>query len=991
MPLLFNDLNLQVRRELGKKVLEAGGNAVLAYSVQFDTEGSSGIVARAFGTACKLLKVDSAVNSVMLPLQHVENIIPQLAVAWRSIVDGTGCMALIQRDTAELLSNRLARELNLSSSVAGSGGASSTTNKSEALVWVQADENRMVHFLQLLPFGACRDTKTGTRDHAGSSGPFPVGGKADFTGLDWSAAGVTVDNTNIFQSEVQLLSMRTFPDNVRIKIGGLVLARSVKFLGKLEASVSDQETREGWWTELRDEIKSHAKVLCCRHIIGYSENCTIVGDVCILTAIGTAAVLKGLAHPTGYLTHQSMTGNNTSTNEMATTTGSLQTLPSGSNSGSAAKNATSPVPRTGRSSSVLSRTGQLDGIAVSNPVDERSSSVDSVEAEYTNPLTLVPAGVSAVPPVGRSSSNQSFLAPSEGVLLATQGSSANASSTPTPTSAMIRSQSAQEVSARIGSGRKLWNTTDDALQGFDPITMSTPLSNKTYGQMVPAGAGLRLKKPRRPCVAVHVPYNHRTAPFSFMRLVPCASCRRKWVPETLLASTEPPASLQVKGCGQMLEARVCRSRRGATGEADAVKISEVLPFVEYDLQRQVILKLKILGMNAAFGYSCKIQIGNDLVIATATCTAMWLESLPSPPPVQIVRSRDARSQQELRLASLQRQLEDLMLLNKETLDKQYSYNKMIVRRRQHAKMTPGNRSSPLKDVTQLANFSSSGGSGMLAIEGGQGIHVIHEERSQESVDGSLDSSSASASSESTSSSSSSSSSSEDTSDGDDSSSLESPPSSSSSSSSGEDEGEQGEEDGDGQGEAEGEQEGSGFEEADEEDEDIGGSSMRASNVDDTSSALSTGGRSPRPAVQPGVGATESQQRVSVKEWSTRSSRHPSAAVPVAPTPIQGVDISSTRETRERKATLTETVKRKRRMVYKDDRAPFLMEVDDETDSDILAVLTDWTQPVGFEIVNTLVRSIPTQFAATFAVLMYFVVCISSVCTRIRGSSDRHWS
>lgn len=48
------------------------------------------------------------------------------------------------------------------------------------------------------------------------------------------------------------------------------MSRSVKFLGKLEATISDQETREGWWDELREEIKNHAKVLCCRYVIGYS-------------------------------------------------------------------------------------------------------------------------------------------------------------------------------------------------------------------------------------------------------------------------------------------------------------------------------------------------------------------------------------------------------------------------------------------------------------------------------------------------------------------------------------------------------------------------------------------------------------------------------------------------------------------------------------------------------------------------------------------------
>lgn len=56
LKVLYN-LSATVRRELGKKVIEAGGNAVLGFSTHFDVEGDSGIVARACGTACRLLKV----------------------------------------------------------------------------------------------------------------------------------------------------------------------------------------------------------------------------------------------------------------------------------------------------------------------------------------------------------------------------------------------------------------------------------------------------------------------------------------------------------------------------------------------------------------------------------------------------------------------------------------------------------------------------------------------------------------------------------------------------------------------------------------------------------------------------------------------------------------------------------------------------------------------------------------------------------------------
>ena len=45
-------LSAEVRREVGKKVLDLGGNAVLGFNIHFDLEGASGLVVRAYGTAC---------------------------------------------------------------------------------------------------------------------------------------------------------------------------------------------------------------------------------------------------------------------------------------------------------------------------------------------------------------------------------------------------------------------------------------------------------------------------------------------------------------------------------------------------------------------------------------------------------------------------------------------------------------------------------------------------------------------------------------------------------------------------------------------------------------------------------------------------------------------------------------------------------------------------------------------------------------------------
>eukprot|EP01041_Mallomonas_annulata_P015445 gene15445-32657_t len=169
----------------------------------------------------------------------------------------------------------------------------------------------------------------------------------------------------------------------------------------------------------------------------------------------------------------------------------------------------------------------------------------------------------------------------------------------------------------------------------------------------------------RPCSSAHVPYNHNMAPFAFMRLVPCLVCGRKWVPETLLCTVDPAQALPVRGIGELLEARIIRSRKGVTGEADAVRISELLPFLEYDLQRQVMLKLKIKGMNAVFGYTSRIQLGSNIVVATACATAFYIEALPPPPMLHISRVlKDHESSKDTKLFDMQQQIERLYLINK---------------------------------------------------------------------------------------------------------------------------------------------------------------------------------------------------------------------------------------------------------------------------------------------------------------------------------------
>ena len=256
-------------------------------------------MARAYGTACRLLKVDDAApKEVVLPWSKVEALVSAGSLDWRDV--SSGCLAVIHRDTVELLSTRLAREMHLGH---GNSHSNMSSPMSEPLVWIEGDQQRRVHFRHVFPFGIRTDS--GSSSSLLSCTAAVRHAKVEYVGLDWGNSGGNPDSSSIFQSEVQLLTLTAFPDHVRIKLGGLVLARSVKFLGKLEATVSDQETREGWWAELRDEIRSHAKVMCCKFIIGYTETCTIYGEVCVLTAIGTAVSLKELNYQVHYLSHSS--------------------------------------------------------------------------------------------------------------------------------------------------------------------------------------------------------------------------------------------------------------------------------------------------------------------------------------------------------------------------------------------------------------------------------------------------------------------------------------------------------------------------------------------------------------------------------------------------------------------------------------------------------------------------------------------------------------
>ena len=90
---------------------------------------------------------------------------------------------------------------------------------------------------------------------------------------------------------IELLSIHSLPDSFNYSINNIVASRAVKFIGKLHSTLIDVNTRDEWWEALRDEVKANTLRIGADVVLGYRETCSIDGDVCLLSATGTAVKL----------------------------------------------------------------------------------------------------------------------------------------------------------------------------------------------------------------------------------------------------------------------------------------------------------------------------------------------------------------------------------------------------------------------------------------------------------------------------------------------------------------------------------------------------------------------------------------------------------------------------------------------------------------------------------------------------------------------------
>lgn len=459
---LFSKLSGEVQRKTGLKALELGGNAVIGYQQCFDLEGESGIVVRAIGTSVTLVRQ-------MLETQSLYVTIPS---PFKDVV----------KESPVPEENYL--QPGSPNGFPPSGGRLSQSPAKCGVLLKTSDTDISIA------------TKV----------------------VGCSSAGTALPSTHRSQRPADLemleypfLSMTRFPTGFVVGLGGVVSARSVKLLGRTNSSLDEPETRDVWWTELRMEIRAHARSLGCNVVLGYTESTSISEDVCLFSATGTAAVVN----------FHSLDRTTVERRDVA---------------------------------------NERDKIVVSDRSIDGNVIVDSCKS------------------------------------------------------------------------RQLSEGSDDSVGSSGMF------------------AGCRM---------CHIPYSESSVPFP-VSLFKCSVCRQFRVPDLLFATIEIPQGIPITGRGCLVQARVCRPKKDAKGEMNAKEISDSLPFLEYELHKQLLNKLKVKGMNALFGLRIQVSVGAKILVAVATSTGVFLSALPAPtvPKISSVKSLD-----DPRLLEVQRWIQDTVVRN----------------------------------------------------------------------------------------------------------------------------------------------------------------------------------------------------------------------------------------------------------------------------------------------------------------------------------------
>ncbi|XP_042600406.1 C2 domain-containing protein 5 isoform X9 [Cyprinus carpio] len=298
----------ELQRKIGLKVLEMGGNAVVGYLQCFDLEGESGLVVRAIGTACTLEKI----STFPATATHPNNSSPSkdMKDSPQAAPSTLGCRST-HSSPVHSASSRLSQGFSVSVPTLLFAGMKPRHRSSEVPRARQCrpgfgEEAPGVPLssgpptpLRAQTFSSFSPSKSYSRQSSSSDTELSLtpktgmgsGGSAGKEAGPLKALLRQQTQSALEQREYPFFTLTAFPPGFLLHVGGVVSARSVKLLDRIH-NPDEPETRDAWWEEIRQEIKSHAKALGCHAVVGYSESTSICEEVCILSASGTAAVLS---------------------------------------------------------------------------------------------------------------------------------------------------------------------------------------------------------------------------------------------------------------------------------------------------------------------------------------------------------------------------------------------------------------------------------------------------------------------------------------------------------------------------------------------------------------------------------------------------------------------------------------------------------------------------------------------------------------------------
>ncbi|XP_028603229.1 C2 domain-containing protein 5 isoform X3 [Podarcis muralis] len=528
---LISLMSGELQRKIGLKVLEMRGNAVVGYLQCFDLEGESGLVVRAIGTACTLDKLSNTsaflptCNSPSKDMKEIpfnEDPNPNPHSSGPSTPLKNQIYSFSPSKSYSRQSSSSDTDLSLTPKTALSPQGpriflypSSPTLSCDSpqlkqpCLLLSGSISNPLHSSHANPI--LRKSVSFTEELLLAASGMGSG-SAGKEGGPLKALLRQQTQTALEQREFPFFTLTAFPSGFLLHVGGVVSARSVKLLDRIH-NPDDPETRDAWWAEIRQEIKSHAKALGCHAVVGYSESTSICEEVCILSASGTAAVL--------------------------------------------------------------------------NP---RFLQDGTTEVCLEQRLSWQPGYFS----IGSEKGEVDFFPQN------------------------------QDSSSLLG------------------LEETSPLG----------------------CGFCHIPYDELNMPFP-AHLTYCCNCRKQKVPDVLFTTIDLPVDALVVGKGCLIQARLCRLKKKAQAEANATSISNLLPFMEYEVHTQLMNKLKLKGMNALFGLRIQITVGETMLMGLASATGVYLTALPSPGGIQIAGKTPNDATYEQHISHMQKKINDAIAKNKE--------------------------------------------------------------------------------------------------------------------------------------------------------------------------------------------------------------------------------------------------------------------------------------------------------------------------------------